>query len=131
MLEVKMYSTVDDSYLPQWDDDTPYHTMLLRACLRPSDRMRLDPDEMRRIGTSLHIDMPEDYVGIIFARSRYGRKGLVLRDAMEIVTSGSMLDEVMLPMWNTTFDKITIHDGEPIAQMIVVPMVGVDIVGPD
>jgi dUTP pyrophosphatase len=98
----------------------------LRACLDAP--MVLEPGQTHLVptGIALHLDDP-GLAAVLLPRSGLGHKhGIVLGNLVGLIDSDYQ-GQVMVSVWNRGSHPFTIAPGERIAQMIVVPVVQVEL----
>ena len=98
----------------------------LRACL--AEPLVLEPGRAELIptGISIHLDDPA-LAAVILPRSGLGHKhGIVLGNLVGLIDSDYQ-GQLMVSCWNRGAQPFTVHPGERIAQLIVVPVVQVEL----
>jgi dUTP pyrophosphatase len=98
----------------------------LRACLDAP--VVLEPGQTRLVptGIAIHLDDP-GLAAVLLPRSGLGHKhGIVLGNLVGLIDSDYQ-GQVMVSVWNRGSHPFTITPGERIAQMIVVPVVQVEL----
>jgi dUTP pyrophosphatase len=98
----------------------------LRACLDAP--MVLEPGQTQLVptGIAIHLDDP-GLAAVLLPRSGLGHKhGIVLGNLVGLVDSDYQ-GQVMVSVWNRGSHPFTITPGERIAQMVVVPVVQVEL----
>ncbi|MDE2425746.1 MAG: dUTP diphosphatase [Elusimicrobia bacterium] len=75
------------------------------------------------INTGLSLELPKGTVGIIRPRSSAFRKGLMISGVLDSDFRG----QVMVQVWNISNQDISLHHGDRIAQLIVMPYIKVNI----
>ena len=98
----------------------------LRACI--DEQLILNPGktEMIPMGFAMHLE-DENLAALVIPRSGLGSKfGIVLGNLVGLIDSDYQ-GELMVPAWNRSEKKFEINPGDRIAQMIVVPIVQVDL----
>jgi len=98
----------------------------LRACL--DGPMVLEPGQTHLVptGIAIHLDDP-GLAAVLLPRSGLGHKhGIVLGNLVGLIDSDYQ-GQVMVSVWNRGSHPFTITPGERIAQMIVVPVVQVEL----
>ncbi len=122
--------TVDLKILdPRYGRDFPLPTYAtpgsaaldLRACL--SEPLTLVPDACQMIpaGLAIHLKNPR-LAALILPRSGLGHKGLILGNSVGLIDSDYQ-GELRLSCWNRGTEDLTIHPGDRIAQLLIVPIV--------
>ena len=78
--------------------------------------------------TGLAVEIPEGYVGLLFPRSSIAKKSMFLTNCVGVIDSGYR-GEIMAKMHITTDAAPAIYKvGEKFAQLIVMPLIDVDVV---
>jgi len=98
----------------------------LRACLE--EPLLLPPGEARLIpsGLAIHLDDPV-LAAVILPRSGLGHKhGIVLGNLVGLIDSDYQ-GQLMVSCWNRSSQPFTVQPGERIAQLVVVPVVQVEL----
>ena len=98
----------------------------LRACVEGPQLLR--PGEVHLIPSGIAIHLEDTgYAALILPRSGLGHKhGIVLGNLVGLIDSDYQ-GQVMVSCWNRGQTAFTIAPGERIAQMVVVPVVQVDL----
>ena len=79
------------------------------------------PRETVLIHTGIAVEIPEGYVGLIFARSGLAtKKGLAPANKVGVIDA-DYRGELMVALFNQSDEERTISNGERIAQMAIVP----------
>ena len=98
----------------------------LRACL--DTPLALEPGQAQLIptGLAIHIEDP-GLAAVILPRSGLGHKhGIVLGNLVGLIDSDYQ-GQLMVSCWNRSAHSFTIQPGERIAQLVVVPVVQVQL----
>lgn len=91
----------------------------LCACLDAP--VTLAPNETRLIPIGIAAELPEGYVGLVFARSGLATKrGLAPANKVGVIDS-DYRGEFFVPLHNQSGEPQTLEHGERIAQMILMP----------
>lgn len=97
----------------------------LRAAV--AARRVLAPGERALVPTGLHIAVPEGHEAQVRARSGLAlRHGIVLPNAPGTIDS-DYRGEVQVILWNAGAEPFAIERGDRIAQLVVVPIVRVEV----
>jgi dUTP pyrophosphatase len=98
----------------------------LRACL--DGALELEPGRAELIPTGLAIHLEDaGLAAVILPRSGLGHKhGIVLGNLVGLIDSDYQ-GQLMVSCWNRGREPFTIRPGERIAQLVVVPVVQVDL----
>ena len=90
--------------------------------LRAHTRETLAPGEMVMFGAGIRVAIPEQHVGLVFARSGLSTKhGIVLANNVGVIDAGYR-GEIMVPLLNAGDVPYTVEVGERIAQLLVIPI---------
>ena len=93
----------------------------LRACVDADLALAPGATELLPTGIALHIADP-CYAGLILPRSGLGHKhGIVLGNLVGLIDSDYQ-GQLFVSCWNRSTDPFTIHLGERIAQLVIVPV---------
>lgn len=96
----------------------------LYACL--DSPVTIHPHQTQKVGTGLSIEIPEGYFGAIFARSGLASKSGIRPANCVGVCDSDYRGEYIVPLHNDTEEDYTIHHGDRIAQLIVMPYLQVE-----
>jgi len=98
----------------------------LRACLDAPLTLEPGKAELVPTGMAIHLDDP-GLAAVILPRSGLGHKhGIVLGNLVGLIDSDYQ-GQLMISCWNRGREAFTIGPGERIAQLIVVPVVQVEL----
>ena len=122
MIELAIRRLRDDAVVPSraYSGDAGFD---LASC----ERVELGPGERATVGTGLAIAVPEGFAGFVQPRS-----GLAARHGITIVNSPGLVDsgyrgEVRVVLLNTDArEPFVVEPGMRIAQLVVVPVPGVE-----
>ncbi len=94
----------------------------------PGEAVKIPAHSTVLLHTGLAIEIPEGYVGLIFARSGLASKrGLAPANKVGVIDS-DYRGEWMVAMHNHTDEEGAVDGGERIAQMLIVPFIKADFV---
>ena len=80
------------------------------------------PSETAFIGTGLSMEIPEGYVGLIYARSGMAcKRGLAPANKVGVIDS-DYRGEIMVALYNQSNETKVITSGDRIAQIIIQPV---------
>ena len=86
----------------------------------------IEPGETKFIGTGLAMEIPEGYVGLVYARSGLAcKRGLAPANKVGVVDSGYR-GEIKVALHNHGKEAQTVEKGERIAQMVIAPYLSVN-----
>ncbi len=98
----------------------------LRACLDAPLFLEPGAAELVPTGLAIHLDDP-GLAAVLLPRSGLGHKhGIVLGNLVGLIDSDYQ-GQVMVSCWNRGKERFTVQPGERIAQMVVVPVVQVEL----
>ena len=101
---------------------TPYAAGAdLYACI--DETIEIKPGETKMVGTGLAMEIPDGYVGLVFARSGLAcKKGLAPANKVGVIDSDYRGEiKVALHNHNSSGDALPVEAGERIAQISIVP----------
>jgi dUTP pyrophosphatase len=100
--------------------------MDLRACIEQPVVLSPGQTQLIATGLAIHLDDP-GLAAMILPRSGLGHKhGIVLGNLVGLIDSDYQ-GQLMVSMWNRGQSPFTIEPGERIAQLVVVPVVQVEL----
>jgi deoxyuridine 5'-triphosphate nucleotidohydrolase len=100
--------------------------MDLRACLGASLILPAGRAELIPTGLAIHVEDP-GLAAVILPRSGLGHKhGIVLGQLVGLIDSDYQ-GQLMVSVWNRGSEPFTIQPGERIAQLVIVPVVQVEL----
>lgn len=89
-------------------------------------KIRIYSRATKFIPTGIAAEIPEGYVGLIFARSSLACKnGIAPANKVGVIDS-DYRGEIMVALHNHSLNDVTIHPGDRIAQLVIVPYLAVD-----
>ena len=98
----------------------------LRACLDAPLELQPGASQLVRSGLAIHLGDP-GFAAVVLPRSGLGAKhGIVLGNLVGLIDSDYQ-GEVMVSVWNRGAKAFTIRPLERIAQLVVVPVVQVEL----
>ena len=105
---------------PQYANDYAAGADLYSAS---NEQITIKPSETVLVGTGIAAEIPEGYVGLVFARSGLAtKKGLAPANKVGVIDS-DYRGEIKVSLHNHSDKTETIDAGERIAQLVVVPFV--------
>lgn len=87
--------------------------------IRVTNDYEIDPNQQQDLSTGLHVEIPKGYVGVVVPRSSTGRKGFRLSNTVGVIDS-DYRGEIILSCYAN--NKITLKDGDRVAQMLILPV---------
>ena len=98
----------------------------LRACLEKALMLEPGKAELIPTGLAIHVEDP-GLAAVILPRSGLGHKhGVVLGNLVGLIDSDYQ-GQLMVSCWNRSREPFTVQPGERIAQLVVVPVVQVEL----
>lgn len=98
----------------------------LRACLDAPRTLAPGQAELLPTGLAIHVEDPA-LAAVILPRSGLGhRHGIVLGNLVGLIDSDYQ-GQLMVSCWNRSSEPFTVNPGERIAQLVVVPVVQVEL----
>ena len=86
----------------------------------------IGPSETKFIGTGLAMEIPEGYVGLVYARSGLAcKRGLAPANKVGVVDS-DYRGEIKVALHNHGKEAQTVEKGDRIAQMVIAPYLSVN-----
>ncbi len=127
MLKVKRLAHGQDLELPSYQS-AGAAGMDLRAAVSADKPLMLAPGQRALVPTGLIIELPPNHEGQVRPRS-----GLAVKFGVSLINTPGTIDEdyrgeVMVPLINHGQEAYLIQRGERIAQLVVAPVVRLDIV---
>ena len=84
--------------------------------------LTISPRALVRVPTGLALELPENTVGLVYARSGLGTKhGIALSNGVGVIDS-DYRGELRVPMVNLSDTAYTIQPGERVAQLCIAPV---------
>ena len=100
------------------------------ADLRAATSAGVEPQHVVMVGTNVRVEIPQGFVGLLFARSSLSRLGLMLANGVGVIDHG-YTGEVMVPLANVGRCPVAVRKGERIAQLVIVPCLFPDFIWVD
>jgi dUTP pyrophosphatase len=98
----------------------------LRACLEKPLELAPGRAELIPTGVAIHLEDP-GLAAVVLPRSGLGhRHGIVLGNLVGLIDSDYQ-GELMVSCWNRSQEAFTVNPGERIAQLVIVPVVQVEL----
>ena len=118
MLKVNVKKLRDDAVLPKYG--SPYAAGAdLYACL--DEDATIAPGETKMIHTGIAIELPENTVALVYARSGLASKrGLAPANKVGVVDC-DYRGELMVALHNHSSESQIVEKGERVAQMVITP----------
>ena len=97
----------------------------VHACFHDREIYHVDPHETLKVPLGLGLCLPDGYAAFVFPRSGLSSKGITCE--LPPIDSGYR-GEIHAIVHNGTNEKIFIHNGDRIGQLVIVPVVIADFV---
>lgn len=121
-MEVKIKRIVEDAVIPSYAHDTDAGLDLVATSYEYKENI-----DCHVYGTSLAVEIPEGYVGLLFPRSSNRKTDAYMCNHVGVIDSGYR-GEIMVSFKNRDYDKEAIPQlfkpyevGNKIAQLIIIP----------
>ncbi len=90
-------------------------------CAMIPEPLTIAPRALVRVPTGLALELPENTVGLVYARSGLGTKhGIALSNGVGVIDS-DYRGEIAVGLCNLSDEPFTIQPGDRIAQLVVTP----------
>ena len=117
-VEVKIKKISPNAVLPTYGTENAAGADLSACLFAP---ITIDPGQTFVVKTGLTMEIPEGYVGLIYARSGLATKrGLAPANKVGVIDS-DYRGEIMVALYNQSEKKQKIEPGERIAQLVIAP----------
>ncbi|MBQ4099342.1 MAG: dUTP diphosphatase [Clostridia bacterium] len=121
-MKVKVKKLVNSAIIPTFGSVESAGGDLYNA----GDDVVISPSETVLIGTGLAVEIPEGYVGLVYARSGLASKcGLAPANKVGVIDS-DYRGEIKVALFNHSKETRTVLKGERIAQMVIAPYLKVE-----
>ncbi len=121
-MKVKVKKLVNSAIIPTFGSVESAGGDLYNA----GDDVAISPSETVLIGTGLAVEIPEGYVGLVYARSGLASKcGLAPANKVGVIDS-DYRGEIKVALFNHSKETRTVLKGERIAQMVIAPYLKVE-----
>ena len=119
-MEVKIKKLNEKATIPTYGTDSSAGADLYAMI---DSTLSINPNETVVIPTGIAMAIPENYVGLIYARSSLGtKKGLAPANKVGVIDS-DYRGEIKVVLYNHSSKTQTIEPNERIAQMVITPFV--------
>lgn len=127
--QVKIKKLNDKAVVPTYGSSSAAGADLYACLLQPS--VEIKPDETVFVPTGLAIEIPDGFVGLIYARSGLACKsGLAPANKVGVIDS-DYRGELIVALHNHSAVTRTVEDGQRIAQIVLMPYLTADFVVSD
>lgn len=124
MIDLKIKKLSDKAVIPSYGSASAAGADLYSA----EEEITVLPGQTRLIHTGVAMQIPEGYVGLIYARSGIATKrGLAPANKVGVIDS-DYRGEIMVSVFNHSSETQTVAAGERIAQIVITPYLTVNFV---
>ncbi len=124
MMKLRIKKLNEKAVIPTYGSD--YSAGADLYALLDSDRIEIPAHETALVHTGLSFEIPEGYVGLVYARSGLAtKKGLAPANKVGVIDA-DYRGEVMVSLYNQSDVTQTIDNGERIAQIVIAPFLKVE-----
>ena len=117
-MKIKTKILNNNAKLPTYGSDFSAGADLYSSC---DTEITINPGQTEFIGTGIAIEIPEGYVGLIYARSGLAcKKGLAPANKVGVIDS-DYRGEIKVALHNHSNSSCNIEKGERIAQIVITP----------
>ena len=121
-MKVKVKKLTDSAIIPTFGSVASAGGDLYNA----GDDIIIAPSQTVLVGTGLAVEIPDGYVGLVYARSGLATKsGLAPANKVGVIDS-DYRGEVKVALFNHSNEVRTIAKGERVAQMVIAPYLKVE-----
>lgn len=125
MMTVKFVKLKDNAIVPTYGTEFSAGADLYAL---PDSAIKIDAGETVLIHTGIAMQIPDDYVGMIFARSGISTKrGLAPANKVGVIDS-DYRGEIMVALHNHSDKTQEIAAGERVAQLVIMPYITAEFV---
>ena len=122
MKEVKIKKLNEKAVIPTYGSTSAAGADLYAVVNNNTNMVEILPHETAFIGTGIAMEIPENYVGLIYARSGMAcKKGLAPANKVGVIDS-DYRGEIIVALYNQSNEVRTIETGDRIAQIIIQPV---------
>lgn len=123
---VKIKKLTEKAIIPTYGSSSAAGADLYACLVQP--QVEIKPDETVFVPTGLALEIPDGYVGLIYARSGLACKsGLAPANKVGVIDS-DYRGELIVALHNHSSETRTVEDGQRIAQIVITPYLTADFV---
>ena len=127
MLDLRIKKLSEKAVMPSYGSASAAGADLYSA----EDEIVIAAGETKLVHTGLSMEIPEGYVGLIYARSGIASKrGLAPSNKVGVIDS-DYRGEIMVSLFNHSGETQTVAAGERVAQIVITPYLTVNFVEAD
>lgn len=120
-MEVRFKKFLDEAKEPVYGSEGAAAADLCAVCAE--DGIVIQPNQRVMVPTGIGVEIPQGYVGLLFARSSLGVKhGISLSNGVGVIDS-DYRGEIKVGLINLSDSQYTLLPGERIAQLAIMPVV--------
>lgn len=124
MIDLKIKKISENAVIPSYGSASAAGADLYSA----EEEIVIKPGETKLVHTGFAMEIPEGYVGLIYARSGIATKrGLAPANKVGVIDS-DYRGEIMVSIYNHSSETQTIAAGERVAQIVITPYLTVNFV---
>ena len=122
--KVRVKKLCENAVLPRYGSPSAAGADLY--ALTDGESVSFAPGQTKMIRTGIAMEIPEGYVGLIYARSGIAcKRSLAPANKVGVIDSDSR-GEIMVSLYNHSNKLQTVASGERVAQLVVMPYVKAD-----
>ena len=127
MIDLKIKKLNDNAVIPSYGSSSAAGADLYSA----EEEIIIPAGETRLVHTGLAMEIPEGYVGLIYARSGIAlKRGLAPANKVGVIDS-DYRGEIMVALFNHSDKPQSVASGERVAQIVITPYLTVNFVEAD
>lgn len=120
-MQVKIKRLTPEAHIPTYGSEESAGADLYAVTQENGERIL--PGETKLIHTGIAAELPQGYVGLVFARSGLAsRRGLAPANKVGVIDS-DYRGEIMVALHNHSSNEANVENGERIAQLVIVPYI--------
>ena len=124
MIDLKIKKLSENAVIPSYGSASAAGADLYSA----EAEIVIKPGETKLVHTGLAMEIPEGYVGLIYARSGIATKRGLAPANKDGVIDSDYRGEIMVSIYNHSSETQTIAAGERVAQIVITPYLTVNFV---
>ena len=130
-LQINIKKLNENAIIPTYGSEFAAGADLYAITHNDTNMVEILPRETAFIGTGIAMEIPEGYVGLIYARSGLAcKQGLAPANKVGVIDS-DYRGEIMVALYNQSNETKVITSGDRIAQIIIQPVMQFDFIEVD
>lgn len=130
-LQINIKKLNENAIMPTYGSEFAAGADLYAITHNDTNMVEILPEETAFIGTGIAMEIPEGYVGLIYARSGLAcKQGLAPANKVGVIDS-DYRGEIMIALYNQSNETKVITSGDRIAQIVIQPVQQFDFVEVD